>query len=99
MSNRNRKREFALDKSKFLKFATVYHSGDLVKMILTDCKGIDANIHKTVGKKSPLFFLCMVHGKGNRSLDIIKVLIEHGIDVNETDSKGKTPLDLSLIHI
>lgn len=81
------------DKCIVVKCVSVYCKASVLKAVLQS-DVFNVNLYKQVPRmKSPLFSLCMKNGRAKQSPEKVQILIDNGIDVNERDSKGKTPLD------
>ena len=61
------------------------HMKEIVSLLIE--KGADINITESVYRRSPLQQVCF---EGN--LEIVRNLLDNGVNINAKDSHGKTPL-------
>ncbi|KAI5079823.1 hypothetical protein GOP47_0005302 [Adiantum capillus-veneris] len=77
-----------------LMVAALYGSMDVVNHILTCSSAMRGDINQKCGRDGSSALHCAAAGGSEFALDIVKLLVDHGADMNVLDAQGRRPANL-----
>ncbi|KAG8503339.1 hypothetical protein CXB51_001302 [Gossypium anomalum] len=77
-----------------LMVASMYGSIDVIKLILSSS---DADVNRVCGRDKSTALHCAASGGADNVIDVVKLLLAAGADVNTVDANGHLPVDVIVV--
>ncbi|MBA0676670.1 hypothetical protein Goari_018138 [Gossypium aridum] len=77
-----------------LMVASMYGSIDVIKLILSSS---DADVNRLCGRDKSTALHCAASGGADNVIDVVKLLLAAGADVNTVDANGHLPVDVIVV--
>ncbi|TYH88035.1 hypothetical protein ES332_D01G159300v1 [Gossypium tomentosum] len=77
-----------------LMVASMYGSIDVIKLILSSS---DADVNRLCGRDKSTALHCAASGGADNVIDVVKLLLAAGADVNTVDASGHLPVDVIVV--
>ncbi|MBA0706097.1 hypothetical protein Golax_018232 [Gossypium laxum] len=77
-----------------LMVASMYGSIDVIKLILSSS---DADVNRLCGRDKSTALHCAASGGADNVIDVVKLLLAAGADVNTVDANGHLPVDIIVV--